>query len=284
MLADAQSNYAEAAAMLEKCIALRRALESPVDLAAALSTASMVRLHIGEADSARELEAEAVRIFREIRNPIGEAIGLLHLGQIDAYVGKDADAKTNFEKCLTMASDVEYFEVESECQLMLGQLALESGDWAGARDHFSQGLEVSRQAEDKRNEAAALWWLGVVDLRSGDSSAAQQKLSGALRVFVASDMFSELVGCLEDHASLLKAFDRPEDAARLCGAVETTRERLALPRIPRSALRWKSLVADIRGMTGPEQFERASREGADLELQEVVSFVLSQRAPELATA
>src|SRR6185437_255601 len=59
-LADAQSNYAEAAQMLEQCIVLRRALDSRIDLAAALSTASMVRLHLGEAEVARELESEAV--------------------------------------------------------------------------------------------------------------------------------------------------------------------------------------------------------------------------------
>jgi predicted ATPase/class 3 adenylate cyclase len=282
-LADAQGNYSEAVRMLEECTTLRRALGSPVDLAAALSTASMVRLHIGGAQTARDLEAEAVTIFREIHNPIGEAIGLLHLGQIDAYVGNDADAKVNFEKCLEIASDLEYFEVESECELMLGQLALEAGDEAGARHRFSRGLEVSQKAEDKRNEAAALWWLGVVDLRYGNPPAAHGKLGAALRVFVASEMFSELLGCLEDHAALFNAFGRPEDAVRVCGAVEAARERLALPRPPRGAPRWKDLLADIRDAMGSERFERALGAGANLELQEVVGFVQSQRIPEAAT-
>ncbi|MBS0325248.1 MAG: hypothetical protein JSS46_01730, partial [Proteobacteria bacterium] len=282
-LADAQSNYAEAAHMLEQCVALRRALDSRVDLAAALSTASMVRLHIGEAAIARGLESEAVAIFREIGNPIGESIGLLHLGQIDAYVGNDADARSNFEKSLKIASELEYFEVESECALMLGQLAMRGGDEADARGHFSRGLEVSRKAEDKRNEASALWWLGAVDLRHGELAAAQVRLSAALRAFVASEMFSELLGCLEDHAVLLGALDRPDDAVRVCAAVEAARERLVLPRPPREALRWEDRLARLRAAVEPDRFERIWRDGSNLELRDAVAFVEAQRVAEAAT-
>ena len=76
-LADSQSDHAEARRMLEKCLELRRGLGNPIDIAAALSTLSLVRLHAGDADGAREGEAEAVEIFREIGNRVGEAIGLL---------------------------------------------------------------------------------------------------------------------------------------------------------------------------------------------------------------
>jgi len=43
------------------------------------------------------------------------------------------------------------------------------------------------------------------------------------------------------------------------------------------------LLADIRDAMGSERFERALGAGANLELQEVVGFVQSQRIPEAAT-
>jgi predicted ATPase/class 3 adenylate cyclase len=283
-LADAQSDYAEARQMLEACLALRRGMGSPVETAATLSTLSMVRLHTGDVAGARDVEAEAVRIFREIGNPIGEAIGLLHLGQIDAYIGQDADARSHLEKCLKIAGELEYHEVESECELMLGQLALDAADAAGARARFVRSLEVSQDAEDKRNESAALWWLGRVDLASRDFAAARPRLSGALRAFVAFEMFSELLGCLEDHAEMFAATDKPEEAVRLCGTIEALRERLAVPRTPRGERRWQAVVGAGRDALDRERFERAWAAGRSLELQEAVRLAQAQPAEEPALA
>src|SRR5207249_513967 len=92
-LADSQSAHVEARRMLEQCLELRRGLGKPIEIAAALSTLSLVRLHAGDAAGAREGEAEAVEIFREIGNRVGEAIGLLHLAEICMYAADDVPAK-----------------------------------------------------------------------------------------------------------------------------------------------------------------------------------------------
>jgi len=84
-LADSQGSHAEARRMLEKCLELRRRLDKPIDIAAALSTLSLVRFHAGDAAGAREGEAEAVDISARLGNRVGEAIGLLHLAEICIY-------------------------------------------------------------------------------------------------------------------------------------------------------------------------------------------------------
>ena len=89
-LAVCQSDYDEARQMLENCLALRRRLGNPLDIAATLSTLSMARLPLGDADGARTAEEEALQIFRQIGNREGEAIGLLHLGQIELDAGNGA--------------------------------------------------------------------------------------------------------------------------------------------------------------------------------------------------
>ena len=80
VLADNQSDYAEARRMLETCLHLRRGLGNSFDIAATLSTLSQVHLHEGTADKAREFETEALQIFRQLGDRIGEAVGLFHLG------------------------------------------------------------------------------------------------------------------------------------------------------------------------------------------------------------
>jgi len=270
-LADAQSHYAQARKMLEECLVLRRGLGTPVEIAATLSTLSLVRLHTGDAVGARQVEEEALRIFGEIDYPIGQAIGLLHLGQIDAHVGRDADAARYFEQCLEIASDLQYHEVESECELMLGQVALEAGNASDARTRFARSLEVCQESEDKRNEAAALWWLGKVELASGDVAAARIKLTGALRAFVAFDMFAELLGCLEDHAELACLDGHVDEALRICAAIDAARERLVLSRPPKAAARFAAALSRYQQQAGADVTARARIEGAAWELSFAVS-------------
>ncbi|HEY5325174.1 MAG TPA: hypothetical protein VIK58_20275, partial [Caldimonas sp.] len=81
-LAESQSDHAEARKMLETCLELRRGLGSEVDIAATLSTLSLARLQGGDADEAAAGENEALQIFRRLGDRVGEAICLLHLGQI----------------------------------------------------------------------------------------------------------------------------------------------------------------------------------------------------------
>ena len=50
-----------------------------MDIAATLSTLSLARLQAGDAQGAAAAELEALSIFREVGDRLGEAIGLLHL-------------------------------------------------------------------------------------------------------------------------------------------------------------------------------------------------------------
>ena len=276
-LAEGQSDYGEALRMLEACLVLRRGLENPIDIAATLSTLSLARLHTGDATSAREGEEEAVEIFRQQGNRIGEAIGLLHLGEISAYVADDATARRHFEQCLPIARELEYREMEAECERLLGDLALEAGDIAGARARFAQSLVVCREAGDKRDEATSLWWLGKADLACGEIESARIKLGEALRSFQAFEMNAELLGCLEDHGRLLQSLGFDDDAVRMYAAVENRRERLALSRPPRGAQRWNQSVSDARSAMGESAFEAAWAAGQAWGTAEATRF--AQTAP-----
>ena len=282
-LANSQSDHAEAARMLEECLALRRGIGNPVDIAATLSTLSLVRLYTGDAISAREGEEEALGIFRELGDRTGEAIGLLHLGQICLHVADDAQARSELEQCLAIARELAHCELESECERLLGEIALEAADVSAARARFGRSLQVCQDAEDKRDEATSLWWMGKAELAAGDLERGAARLASALRALEAFEMRAEVLGCLEDHASLARACGLAEEAARLHAAVASQRERLNLTRSPRSERHWCDAVAATRSDLGEAAFDAAWSQGRAWELDEAVRRALALATPAPAT-
>jgi tetratricopeptide (TPR) repeat protein len=273
-LADCQGDHDEARRMLEKCLVLRRGLENPFDIAATLSTLSHARMHAGEAREARGPEEEALQIFLQLGDRYGEAISRLHLGQIAASVGEDAEAGRCLDQSLVIAREIKNQEIESECERIIGEVALERGNFAEASNRLNRALAVCHDTGDRGGEATALWWLGKTDIAEGNVDPARIKLGGSLRAFQSLEMRSELVGCLEDHASLALLAGAPDDAVRLCGAATRSRERLGLVRLPRAEARRQSELGMMRELLGDAAFNVAWSQGQAWEIDDAVRHAL----------
>jgi predicted ATPase/class 3 adenylate cyclase len=284
VLADNQSDYAEAGRMLEPCLELRRKIGNPVDVAATLSMLGTVRLHEDDAERARECDQEALGIFRSIGDRIGEAIGLGHLGEIALHVADSAKARDYFEQCLAIARSIDHRELESECELFLGELSLQAADLPAARDRFTRSLEVAKDSENTRGEALALWWIGKTEIAGGDGENARINLGAALRAFQASEMHAEMLGCIEDHAGLWASLGIAHEAARIYGAATAARERLVLRRPPRSVKEWEAGVAAARATLGDRAFDAAWAEGQTWQLDMAIRRALTPVTAQPVTA
>ena len=274
VLADDQSDYAEARNMLEQCLTLHRGLGEPINIAGSLSSLAQVRLRQGDAESARDYEEEALALFRQLGARIEEAISIGHLGDICMYLSEDDEARKHYEQCLAIARATSNHELEGECERMLGEIMLERGDLSAARTQFTRSLEVCKAAEDKRGEVMALWGTGKADAAGGDSDAARAKLAEALRAFKAFEMNAQVLGCLEDHARLMQSLGRTDAAVRLYATVESFRERRALKRPPRTVQRWTHAIAAARAELGDAAFDAAWADGRALELDGAIRFAL----------
>ena len=282
-LAESQSDHAEARKMLETCLALRRELANEVDIAATLSTLSIARLQAGDAVGAAAGEGEALRIFQRLGDRRGEAIGLLHLGQINVFQGDDAQARAHLEQCLSIAREIKHQELEAECELVLGETAFESDDRVQAALRFERSLTVCREAGDKRGEAHALWWLGQLDLHSGDIVAARARLSDALRAFRAFEAWEEVLGCLENHAVLAHAEGRSDVGVCLAAVAAKSRERLGLVHSPRSEARWQAHLGEMRAAVPELQYSGLWLEAQQWQIDNAIRQALSAQR-ETATA
>jgi predicted ATPase len=278
VLADNQSDYAEARQMLEACLALRRGLGKRFDIAATLSTLATVRLHEGDAASAQACEEEALGIFRALGDRVGEAIGLFHLGQISMHGSDDAVAHDYFEQCLVIACAIDHRELEGESELVMGELALDRGDLGAADARFARSLAVCRDIENKRGEAMALWWTGRAKLSAGDSGAARTGLREALRALQAFEMHSEVLCCLDDHADLLRSQGAVDDAVRLFAAVDTLRQRRGLAQAPRREAKRQAAIVAARHALGEPAFATAWSSGQRWELDQAIRCALTEAA------
>jgi tetratricopeptide (TPR) repeat protein len=255
VLAHGQGDNAEAVRMLEACLVLRRGLGKQVDIAATLSTLSLVRMHVGDAERARQSEGEAVSIFRELKDRRGEAIGLVHLGQICAYFADDPQARGYFEQSLAIGRAIKNQEIESECELLLGELALDEGDLPSARQRFERSLAVCRGAEIKRGEATALWWIGKADLAGGDHDSARARLGEPSCLPGIRD--ERNIVCLEDQR-------RSHITKRGCAVAlrgGATAEQLSLSRSPLSNSDSRSKWRQCGDTLGDGDFDAAWSEG-----------------------
>ena len=277
VLAGSQGEHAEARKMLEHCLALRRGLGNPVQVAATLSTLALTRLQTGDPTGAAQCEHEALAIFREHGDRVGEAIGLLHLGQIAMYERDDFLAQTTLEQARAVAREVSHHEVHGESELILGELALVARNPAEAVARFESSLSVCREAADRRGEAQALRWLGKTDLEEDRLPSARQRLGEALCTFNAFDMREELVCTLEDHVSLLLDEGHAEAAAELAAAATVARTRLALLMSPRDQVFRNATTERVKVALSAEGFAVAWHRGRRYETEEAVRIALATR-------
>jgi predicted ATPase/Tfp pilus assembly protein PilF len=283
VLATNQSDHVEAARMLKECLEIRRSLDTPRETASALTTLATLYLQQGDLAQARDYEEEAIGIFRDLGDRIGEAIGLLNLGEISMRQG-DSDARELFERSLTIARSIKHQELESDCERNLGELALSAGDLQGARTRFARSLKVSQDAEDKRGEAITLWRFGKADAVSGDHDSARKKLADALRALQTFEMSAEALDCLEDYVKLLERAGQCESAVRTSAATTALRAMLGLPRSPHREAEMQARIKAARVELGDAAFDAAWSGGRTWTLDEAIDKALASSGVQAVTA
>ena len=105
-LAEGQSDHAEARQMLETCLALRRELGDPGEHRGhACRRCRRPGCRRGDAEAPARASSEALEIFRRLGDRVGEAIGLLHLGQIALYEATTGRPSATCWTALDLARD-----------------------------------------------------------------------------------------------------------------------------------------------------------------------------------
>ena len=283
VLADSQSDHLEALGMLEACLALRRGLGNPREIAATLSTLSLARLQSGDLAGALEGESEALPLFRSLGDRRGEAISLLHLSQIEARRGNTQAANEHLKAALGAARAIKNQELEGECCLRFGQSGFDQGDLGEAVTWLKRSLTICREAADRSGEANALRWLGKCDLANGETASARSRITEALRAFRSFEMWEELLSCLEDLSELLQFEGSSEISVRVLAATSKARDLLHLARSPRADRRYQALAEAQRMALSGAAFDAQWLEAQTWDIDDAIRQAL-EPATALAAA
>ena len=273
-LAGSQGDHATAIRMLDTCLSLRRTMGNPVEIAATLSTLSLARLQAGDAAGAVECELEALGLFAAADDRLGQAIGWLHLGQINAWTGQTQAALDDLALAMGFSKDIQNREVEAECELTISEVQLQSGQLAPAYEAVMRSLNICKAAGDRRGEASANGRLGRLELEAGQTVTARPRLQQALRDFQSHEMRAQMLSCLDDLALLRMQEGPATEALKLATAADLARQRLKLRRSPWEEPRWQKRLAALCASLAPELAQSATRAGRDLETDDAVAVAL----------
>jgi predicted ATPase/class 3 adenylate cyclase len=238
-LACQQEDLRAAGALLERSVALWRALGDSREVASSLVWLGRVPLGAREHAAARALFEESLRLFRKTGDEGGVARSLNNLGEVARDEGDYLRAATLYAESLELGRQTGHQGMVAISLHNLGQVALHREQYSEAGNLFRESLRLFQELGDKRAIGACLAGLAAVclGLASGESDA-----PGA-RVY---------------------------RAARLLGAARALLEAIGAPLPPVDRAAYERCVEVVRARLGDEQFAVAWGDGQRLTVEGAV--------------
>ncbi|HET9224124.1 MAG TPA: tetratricopeptide repeat protein, partial [Roseiflexaceae bacterium] len=275
-LAHAQSDYAQAIALYEESLALRRELGDKRGIAIVLNNLGLLARDRNDYASARARLEEALTVLRDVGDQRSVAGILNNLGMLEHSQEQFARARALYEESLELRRQLG--DTRGIVQLLnnLGSEALYQGDAARAQQFFEENLVLSRKLEDSRRIAYSLGNLGHVALARGELALAAARYSESLALLRELEDKRGIAECLEGLAGVAAGQGRFEHAARLWGAAEALRQAISADLSPAERTRHAQMIADARPQVDGAIWAQAWAAGRAMPLEKALAEAISE--------
>lgn len=262
----------EGAAWLRRAHALE---DIPVGVRARLAQRLGVLLdqQADKAGAAAVLE-EAVELFRQVGDRVGQARALNSLGSAARTVGSTTRARDLYEEALRIRTDVGDEGGVSVTTFNLAQLAMDAGDLETARRLFERSHQIDTSLGEEWGAAVGSLGIAAAAIAQGDLDEAGPRLRSAVRFFLDAEDEDHLAEALFVCADEARALSRHERAARLLGAADGLWSRLGLPLAPADAVPVERCRSAVEAALGAEAFAGAAEQGRAMTADQAVAFAL----------
>ena len=241
----------------------------PLATARLLNAAANLAVDAGDAADAVPLYERSLALRRAHDEPAVVASVLNDLGVCHQHLGELDVAQRWLDESVCLARSAGDRWTLATALLNRANLAAARSDFDAAAGAYESAAAVYDELGDVVTAAAARANLGLTHLAGGRVDLAASLLGDAARVLVADGARSYLPTVLDGCASSALAAGDAETAARLWGgAAAVARESGASPG-PASA----DLARQLAETLGAARRDALAREGADLDLDEVVDLV-----------
>ncbi|MCX9078623.1 MAG: tetratricopeptide repeat protein, partial [Candidatus Methanoperedens sp.] len=126
----------------------------------------------GRYAEALEKFEEALTIFREAGNRVGEAIVLNNIGRVYFAQGQYSQALDSYQQALEIIREVDDRAGEGIVLSNIGGVYEVQGQYSQALDSYQQALEINREVGDRAGEGITLSNIGTVYYHQGQYAAA----------------------------------------------------------------------------------------------------------------
>lgn len=273
-IAFGQADFAEAQALLERALTIRREVGDPVPIAGTINNLGNIAWAQGDLETARTRLEESLAISREAGAVAGIAGSLLNLGNLALDRGDFLGAGEKYEESLRLRRSLNDPGGVATCLNNLGNVSVRLGEPERARDLLLESLAIERELGEPRGIAETLLHLGTLYLEQGEVAVARGHFEESLalqrdlgaRLGIASAMF--MLGELAADSGA------PLHAARLWGASDRLRAEIGSPVAPSDQARHDRRVEHARLAAGTEDFAAAYSAGEATDLGQAVEIAL----------
>ncbi len=176
-------DFPAAAQALEQALGIYRDLGDRLGQANALSDLGAVWRATGEYPAAAQSLEQALGIYRDLDDRHGQANALRELGVVLRVTGEYPAAAQSLEQALGIYRDLGDRLGQANTLTDLAVARRRTGDYPAAAQALEQALGIHRDLGDRLGQANALSDLGDVRRATGEYAAAAQALEQALGIY-----------------------------------------------------------------------------------------------------
>jgi len=235
-------------------------------------------LLMGYTDIAEGLVDEFSRFSEESHYPAAPALLALMNGMVALYKGELKHADGQLEAASARFEESEMMEEAIYVPALRGEVALAGGDLDTAERLGNQVLDSSTDRGAMSLEIVALQLLAKVAMYRKDPKEARRFLSQALEQANQVSDFNESLNTAEAIAQLFRLEGRYYESARHYAGTDHLRRGIRLARTWFAQVEFEQSMMDLRLELGDEVFERASKEGRAMNLEELIKYPQPQVA------
>lgn len=284
-LAWMQRDLDETRARFEASLAIARHEEDEWGIAYALIGIGLAEAYRGDPKAAQAvcpIIEEGLALFRELGDRWHTTFALHILGTVSFQQGDWARARALDEESLAQSRELGDRTLVGMVLNDLGEIARVQGDYTRARVLHEESLEMRREAVTTTRSmpiGISLLNLGNVLLRQGEWERARALFVEGLPIYLDHNSREVLSGALIGLAGVLGATGKPEQAARIFGAVEALREAIGMSgkMDPSDRADYEHYLANTRAHLDPAVFARAWAEGRQMTQEQTIEYALAEQ-------
>ncbi len=166
--------FDDATAALETAAASAHSAGEPLAHAASRNDLGHLALMRDDPDTASDHFLHALRIAKEIGDPVGIRTTSLNIARWQRQVGELDNAVALLHRCAAMAAEAGDEDRSAVTQHRLGEVCTDKRRYPDAEQHFRRALEIRERIGDRSGQVETLTMLAVLARRRGDRHQAEQ--------------------------------------------------------------------------------------------------------------